>query len=151
MAARSIKILNVGRHGYALWDPMSGAGMTNIKNNRLWVASTEQIAERAYIRIECVYRGKECSILLFRFDGRCMAYINQCVHMPFRLDCEKDMIFDHTGNKLKCSMHGIVYDPVSGESLSPTLCTGEKLTPVKVVETDEGIWITDKRITAVVK
>tara|TARA_R110002050_G_scaffold25982_2_gene68914 strand:- start:620 stop:841 length:222 start_codon:yes stop_codon:yes gene_type:complete len=65
--------------------------------------------------------------------------------MPRRLDCEKDMIFDRSGKNLRCSMHGIIYDPVSGESIS-AICNGEKLTPVKVLENDDGVWITDKRV-----
>jgi len=55
------------------------------------------------------------------------------------------MIFDDTGRNLRCSMHGVIYDPVTGESLS-TICTGETLTPVKVQENEQGVWIHDKRV-----
>mgnify|MGYP000004674010 CR=1 FL=1 len=65
--------------------------------------------------------------------------------MPRRLDCEKDMIFDAARENLRCSMHGIIYDPITGESLS-TMCTGEKLTPVRMQEDEEGVWIIDKRV-----
>ena len=74
-----------------------------------------------------------------------MAYRNLCVHMPRRLDGEKDMIFDDTGQNLRCSMHGILYDPMTGASMS-TICNGEKLTRVKVQEDDEGVWISDRRV-----
>jgi nitrite reductase/ring-hydroxylating ferredoxin subunit len=65
--------------------------------------------------------------------------------MPRELDCQKDMVFDESGKFLRYSMHGIVYDPVTGESLS-TMCNGEKLTPVRIQEDDAGIWIKDKRV-----
>lgn len=93
--------------------------------------------------LECEHNSKYISLILLRFSGVCYAYINQCVHMPFRLDCESKQIFDQRKNKLKCSMHGIIYDLETGESLSPTMCTGEKLTAVEVVENSAGIWIND--------
>lgn len=65
--------------------------------------------------------------------------------MPRELDCENDMIFDETGQYLRCSMHGIVYDPLTGESLS-TLCNGQRLTSVRVMEDETGIWIKDRRL-----
>ena len=65
--------------------------------------------------------------------------------MPRELDCERDMIFDETGQYLRCSMHGIVYEPRTGESVS-TMCNGERLTSVRVIEDEEGIWFNDKRV-----
>ena len=112
---------------------------------RIWVCRTDQLEEGRYSRIEVLYGGEPSSVLVFRFHGECLAYRNLCVHMPRRLDCEKDMIFDDSGQLLRCSMHGIVYDPASGESLSE-ICMGDKLTPVRLQEDDAGIWIWDKRV-----
>lgn len=113
--------------------------------NRIWVCPKNQLKETGYIRVEVVYANEPSSVVVFRYKGKCLAYRNLCVHMPRRLDCEKDMIFDDTGQNLRCSMHGIIYDPVTGESLS-TICNGEKLTPVRLQEDEEGIWIFDKRV-----
>lgn len=112
---------------------------------RIWVCHKDQLKEGDYMRIEVVYANEPSSVVVFRYKGNCLAYRNLCVHMPRRLDCEKDMIFDDTGQNLRCSMHGIVYDPVTGESTS-TICRGEKLTSVKVQENEEGVWIFDKRV-----
>lgn len=103
------------------------------------------LEEGHYKRVEVVYEGEPSSVVVFRLDGECIAYRNLCVHMPRRLDCEKDMIFDDTGKNLRCSMHGIVYDPVTGACVS-AICNGEKLTPVRIEEDDYNIWIIDKRI-----
>ena len=113
--------------------------------NRIWICQTDQLKEGDYRRVEVEYAKELSSVVVFRYKGDCLAYRNLCVHMPRRLDCEKDMIFDDTGQNLRCSMHGIVYDPVTGESMS-TMCNGEKLTPVKVWENEEGVWIVDKRV-----
>lgn len=117
---------------------------------RIWVCRNEQIAEGHYKRVEVTYGDESSSVVVFRYQGHCLAYRNQCVHMPRRLDCERDMIFDDTGQHLRCSMHGIVYDPTTGESIS-SICQGEKLTPVKIQEDQDGIWIFDKRVTPATK
>ena len=69
-----------------------------------------------------------------------LAYRNLCVHMPRTLDCEQNTIFDASGRYLRCSMHGIVYDPMNGESKSD-ICRGQRLTAIDVVEDGDGVWI----------
>ncbi len=118
-------------------------------HHRLWIANSSEVKERSPIIFECTYNGKGESLLLIRYDGQCIGYLNKCVHMPFRLDCEKKTLFDHTRDKIKCSMHGIIYDPLTGESLSPTMCTGEKLNAINVVEDSAGIWIDDECVESV--
>jgi len=106
----------------------------------IWVCHSKELAESTYRRMDVRYAGESSSVIVFRFQGQCLAYRNLCVHMPRELDCERD-----TGQKLRCSMHGIVYDPFTGASLS-TMCHQERLTPVKIIEDETGIWIKDKRV-----
>jgi nitrite reductase/ring-hydroxylating ferredoxin subunit len=120
----------------------------NAMISHLWVCHTDELSEGAYRRLDVTYAGEASSVIVFRFQGQCLGYRNLCVHMDRALDCERDMIFDDSGQKLRCSMHGIVYDPVSGESLS-VMCNRERLTPIKVIEDDSGIWIQDKRVEAI--
>lgn len=117
------------------------------RDRRLWVCRSAELAEGSYRRVDAAYAGDPDSVLVFRLDGRCYAYRNRCVHMPRKLDCEQATIFAPDGRRLRCSMHGIVYDPISGESQS-TMCHGERLTPVRVVEDPQGVWINDKRVRA---
>jgi nitrite reductase/ring-hydroxylating ferredoxin subunit len=110
---------------------------------RIWVATSEQLAEGGYLRTSIGYAGETIAVVVFRYKGQCLAYRNLCVHMPRELDCEQDMIFDETGQYLRCSMHGIVYDPLSGECASE-ICAGKKLTPIALVEDADGIWFNDR-------
>lgn len=119
---------------------------STLKQQPLWLTESHKLVEGSPLVLECPYNSKIISLILIRFSGICRAYINQCVHMPFRLDCESKQIFDHRKNKLKCSMHGIIYDLETGESLSPTMCTGEKLTAVSVTENEAGIWVSDPEL-----
>ena len=115
------------------------------RKTRIWVCHSADLKEADYHRVDVLYSQKPSSVIVFRHNGECLAYRNLCVHMPRELDCEADMIFDATGRLLRCSMHGIVYEPKTGTSVSE-ICWGKKLTPVKVEEADDGIWISDKRV-----
>lgn len=117
--------------------------MTASTDARIFVAPGEELGEGAYLRLEIGYAGEAISVIVFRYRGSCLAYRNLCVHMPRELDCEQDMIFDASGRYLRCSMHGIVYEPRSGESVSE-ICAGKRLTPISVVEDATGIWIDDR-------
>jgi nitrite reductase/ring-hydroxylating ferredoxin subunit len=107
---------------------------------------SEALAEGCHLKLKMVFEGREEECLLVRFQGRCYAYINRCVHMPRPLDCEKAQVFDHSGQYLRCSMHGIVYTPQSGTSVS-AMCEGEKLRAVLVYEEDGEVGIADWRVT----
>lgn len=117
----------------------------NKRSKHLPVCSSEQLAEKEFIILDMRYRGKPGSCIVFRFRGRVFAYLNQCVHMPRRLDCERDTIFDAQRELLRCSMHGIVYAPETGESLS-TLCHGKRLQAVGVRESDGRVSLHDKHV-----
>ena len=95
--------------------------------------------------VDLRFMGDPHSGIVFRFEGRVFAYLNQCVHMPKRLNCERDTIFDEDQGLLRCSMHGIVYAPTSGASLS-TMCHGEKLQALRLKELDGKIYLIDKRV-----
>lgn len=118
-----------------------------MKNIDKWlqVCTSEQLLERNYIIHNLLYRGKPHSGIILRYKGQVYAYLNQCVHMPRALNCERDTVFDEQKNLLRCSMHGIVYDPETGESLS-TMCAGQHLQALRVSEIDGWIYVTDKHV-----
>ena len=116
-----------------------------MNTTQIWICYKNQLTDGHYIRVEVIYANKPSSIIIFQYKGNYLAYLNLCVHMPRTLDCEKDIIFDDTGENLRCSMHGITYDPITGKSQSE-ICKGEKLTPIKIIEDNENIWIVDKRV-----
>jgi len=115
------------------------------KDSWLFVCKSNDLREREHITLDLNYAGELQSGIVFRFKEKIYAYINRCVHMPRKLNCERNRVFDDTGNFLRCSMHGIIYDPKTGASQS-TMCNGEKLQAIKVVEEDACIYINDKRV-----
>jgi nitrite reductase/ring-hydroxylating ferredoxin subunit len=139
-----------------LWDASAKIKLKSRKSeqngqeDRIWIAPSRELTEGKYLRIDVAYDSEPISAVVFRFQGKCLAYRNLCVHMPRQLDCEKDMIFDSTGQFLRCSMHGIVYDPVTGESISE-ICTGKRLTPIDTLEDGQGIWLIDRRVKPLIE
>jgi len=103
-----------------------------------------QVPEAGKHSFSILHQGKPKQAVLIRFKGLVYAYINQCVHMPKALDCEDVNIFDETGQYIQCSMHKICYDPVNGASVSE-LCSGKKLTALKVKEQGEWVYWLDKK------
>ncbi len=114
---------------------------------RYYVAASPQLPERGQLVLHCKYRGKAASMVIVRLNGHVYGFLNRCVHMPFRLDCEHASIIDPSANRIKCSMHGLVFDPLTGACQSPTMCTGEKLTAIGLCEESQIIWLEDKDVT----
>ena len=111
------------------------------------VCASAELLNGQYRKLTLLFEGREEECLLLRFDGTVYAYLNRCVHMPRRLDCEELDVFDHTGRYLRCSMHGIVYRPETGASVS-AMCEGEQLRAVTVYEEDGKVGIADFRVAA---
>lgn len=112
---------------------------------RFAVCASDALADGQFRKLDILFEGRPEECVLVRHAGRVYAYINRCVHMPRRLDGEAPQIFDPTGRYLRCSMHGIVYEPCTGASVS-TMCEGEKLRAVGVYEADREIGIADFRV-----
>ena len=108
---------------------------------------SEMLEEKRHLKLNMIFEGREEECLLVRFDGKAYAYINRCVHMPRPLDCQGDLVFDHTQSYLRCSTHGIVYTPQTGTSIS-TMCEGERLRAVTIYEEDGEVGIADFRVSA---
>lgn len=115
---------------------------------RFAVCPSGELANGQYRKLTLTFEGREEECLLLRFDGQVYAYLNRCVHMPRRLDGEAAEIFDETGRHLRCSMHGIVYTPQTGTSVS-AMCEGERLRAVACYEEGGEVGIADFRVSAV--
>ncbi|WP_240327751.1 Rieske 2Fe-2S domain-containing protein [Dechloromonas sp. HYN0024] len=112
------------------------------------VCTSQELANGQYRKLLLVFEAKEEECLVLRFDGRIFAYLNRCVHMPRRLDCEEKQIFDQSGRYLRCSMHGIVYTPQTGASVS-AMCEGERLHAVDSYEESGVVGIADFRVSSI--
>ena len=68
-----------------------------------------------------------------RFEGRVVAYVNRCAHVPTEMDSQPGEFLDADRRFILCSMHGAVYEPTSGGCIAGP-CAGQRLMAVDVVE-----------------
>jgi nitrite reductase/ring-hydroxylating ferredoxin subunit len=68
-----------------------------------------------------------------RFEGRVVAYLNRCAHVPTEMDWQPGEFLDADRRFIVCSMHGAVYEPTSGQCIAGP-CAGERLMAIDVVE-----------------
>ena len=116
------------------------------KSTRNLICSRKELDDIDYLVRNIEYKNKPTSALIFVFAGEVFAYVNHCMHMQRALDCQEDTIFDKSGKLLRCSMHGFVFEPSTGECLSP-VCAGQKLQSLKIAESDDGVYFTGKHVT----
>ena len=68
-----------------------------------------------------------------RFEGRVVAYLNRCAHVPTEMDWQPGEFLDTERRFIVCSMHGAVYEPSTGHCIAGP-CAGARLMRLDVVE-----------------
>ena len=114
-------------------------------------ASTGALApQRLCAAVELVERGRAIvfDVLHFRaparafalrFDGRVVAYLNRCVHVPTELDWQPGEFLDADREFILCSIHGAAYAPKTGRCIGGP-CGRGGLLPIDVVEREGAVW-----------
>ena len=74
-----------------------------------------------------------------RFDGRVVAYLNRCVHVPTELDWQPGEFLDADREFILCSIHGAAYAATTGRCIGGP-CGRGGLLPIDVVERDRAVW-----------
>jgi len=79
--------------------------------------------------------GQPARAFAMRFDGRAVAYMNRCAHVPTELDWQPGEFLDHDKRWIVCSLHGATYEPSDGHCIAGP-CRGERLMALDLVERD---------------
>ncbi len=74
-----------------------------------------------------------------RFDGRVVAYLNRCVHVPMEMDWRPGEFLDSDKRYILCATHGAAYEPGNGHCADGP-CGRGRLTPIKVEERDGQVY-----------
>jgi nitrite reductase/ring-hydroxylating ferredoxin subunit len=124
----------------------SGLSMAN--NHIKPACKRDELDEVSYLTRQICFKKRPVSAIIFAFEGRAYAYVNHCMHMHRPLNCEQDTIFDETGLYLRCSMHGFIFDPKSGECQSP-VCFDQRLQSLRLEQIDGVLYFTEKHLTLI--
>jgi len=110
------------------------------------ICTWEELQKTSYLARSIRLKNQPVSAIIFAFEGCAYAYVNHCMHMHRPLNCEQDAIFDETGNYLRCSMHGFIFDPKTGECRSP-VCLGQRLQSLRLEEIDGMLYFAEKHLS----
>ena len=104
---------------------------------KLRVASRSDLPERSALKFRFERGGEPMTGILACHDGRIVAYVNRCRHMPWPLDWDDGQFYTRDRDHFMCRTHGAVYEPSTGLCvLGP--CAGAALEALAViVEGDE--------------
>ncbi|OQK18603.1 hypothetical protein AU255_12555 [Methyloprofundus sedimenti] len=116
------------------------------KSKLKFICSVHDLDKVDYLVRDIEYKHQRRTAIIYYYEAKVYAFVNYCMHMQRRLDCEKETIFHVSGKLLSCSMHGFVFEPTTGECLSP-VCAGQKLQAIKLLESEGNIYLSDKHVT----
>lgn len=74
-----------------------------------------------------------------RFEGKVVAYLNRCAHVPTEMDWQDGQFLDADKEFVICSIHGAMYDPRSGRCVSGR-CGRMGLTAINVSEREGQVY-----------
>jgi nitrite reductase/ring-hydroxylating ferredoxin subunit len=88
---------------------------------------------------EVLHYRESARAFALRFDGRVVAYLNRCVHVPTEMDWQPGEFLDSGKEYILCSIHGAAYDPRNGHCVAGP-CGRGKLTLLQVEERDGEVY-----------
>ena len=74
-----------------------------------------------------------------RFDGRVVAYLNRCAHVPTEMDWQPGEFLDGEREFILCSIHGAAYEPQTGRCAGGP-CGRGRLTTIATEERDGQVY-----------
>jgi nitrite reductase/ring-hydroxylating ferredoxin subunit len=83
--------------------------------------------------------GRVQSAFAMRFEGRVVAYLNRCLHVPTEMDWQPGEFLDMDKRWILCSIHGASYEPRDGRCVGGP-CGRGKLRAVPVAEADGQVY-----------
>lgn len=98
------------------------------------LCASDDLAERglAY-SFDVLWRGQSVRAFALRFEGRVVAYLNRCAHVPTEMDWNPGQFLDADRAFILCSIHGAAYDPRNGRCAGGP-CGRGALVPLSIRE-----------------
>ena len=98
------------------------------------ICASSELAERGRaVLFEVLHYRERLRAFALRFDGRVVAYLNRCVHVPVEMDWRPGDFLDSDREAIICSIHGASYAPRSGRCVGGP-CGRGALTALRVEE-----------------
>lgn len=108
--------------------------------DEVFLCTSQELVERgqAWVWDVVLFRAPARAFAL-RFDGRVVAYLNRCVHVPTEMDWQPGEFLDIERRWILCSIHGAAYEPADGRCVGGP-CGRGRLTVIDVMERDGQVY-----------
>jgi nitrite reductase/ring-hydroxylating ferredoxin subunit len=108
--------------------------------DRQFLCESAELADRGRAFVFDVLQWRQpARAFALRFDGRVVAYLNRCVHVPSEMDWQPGEFLDADREFIICSTHGAAYEPHSGRCAGGP-CGRGRLTALQVAEEDGRVY-----------
>ena len=105
-----------------------------------YLCASDALAERGRAQLfDVLWHGEPVRAFALRIDGRVVAYINRCLHVPTELDWIPGEFLDADRRHIVCAVHGATYEPHHGRCVGGP-CGRGRLTEVRVQEHADGVY-----------
>ena len=108
------------------------AGSADAAPVRLCASGDLQEAGRGHV-FDVLEYGAPARAFALRFEGRVVAYLNRCLHVPTEMDWQPGEFLDADRRWIVCSIHGAHYEPADGRCVGGP-CGRGRLTAIRVEE-----------------
>ncbi|MFO1293904.1 MAG: Rieske 2Fe-2S domain-containing protein [Rubrivivax sp.] len=104
------------------------------------LCASADLAERGRAHLWDVLQwGQPARAFALRFEGRVVAYLNRCLHVPTEMDWQPGEFLDLERRFILCSLHGAAYEPGDGRCVGGP-CGGGRLFALHVEERDGQVY-----------
>lgn len=104
------------------------------------LCASEELAEKGNAFVfDVLHYNRPVRAFALRYEGRVVAYLNRCVHVPSEMDWQPGEFLDSERVFILCSMHGAMYEPLTGRCVDGP-CGRGRLSMVEVEERDGQVY-----------
>ena len=104
------------------------------------LCASAELAERGdAIVFDVLQYRQPARAFALRIEGRVVAYLNRCAHVPAEMDWQPGEFLDADREFILCSTHGAAYEPASGRCAGGP-CGRGRLIALEVSEEDGEVY-----------
>lgn len=104
------------------------------------ICDLEEFTESDCVEFSVKSASGDRDAFIIIFDQHYYAYENHCPHTGVNLNWLAQQFFSLDGNLLQCSMHGALFEPMSGKCLAGP-CQGQNLHSLEIIVENESIYL----------
>jgi nitrite reductase/ring-hydroxylating ferredoxin subunit len=108
--------------------------------SELHLCASAELAEKGRAHVfDVLHYGQPARAFALRYEGRVVAYLNRCLHVPAEMDWQPGEFLDSSKEYILCATHGAAYEPQSGRCAGGP-CGRGRLTSIDTAERDGEVY-----------